>query len=190
MNHRSTSAVAVAVAFALAGPFSAGVGPAAARSGAAAPPPRTDSVTGLGERTSVTTPSAPSPDATDRAIRCGSAADLYKYSTRVAFWTVDVFRHANRTYACEDGNVITQIYEGQNDCQKYAWGLTYFSRKAYHFSPTHLHAAFGLAECSMSVGGQISHIGVIYTKQSNTKHTFIMRGGGAVVSKEHWTTTP
>ena len=130
---------------------------------------------------------------TNGARSCGSASSSYKYSTKVVWTTVDVFRHANTTGVCEDDVVITNVYEIRNDCSKYAWGITYFSHRAYRFGPNQTpgtKSAFGTAECAMSIGGEIGGVGLKYTKQSNTQHTFEMQGSGAIVRKSHWTTTP
>jgi hypothetical protein len=138
----------------------------------------------------VTTPVASS----DRTIsQCGSYSSSYKYSTKVLVFTVDVFRHANTTGACENNAVLTHIYEVDNTCTKYAWGVTYMLHDTYKFGPNQTpgtKSAFGTATCAVSVGGEIHGIGIKYTKQSNTRHTFQMRGSGAVVEESHWTTTP
>jgi hypothetical protein len=144
----------------------------------------------LDQAPTTTTPVATS----DRSIsQCGTYRSSYKYSTKVLWWTVDVFRHANTTGACENDAVITHIYEVDNTCTKYAWGVTYMLKAGYRFGPDATpgtKSAFGTATCAVSIGGEIGGVGVKYTKQSNTRHTFEMQGTGAVVHPEHWTTTP
>ncbi|MCU1353189.1 MAG: hypothetical protein JWM05_2398 [Acidimicrobiales bacterium] len=125
-----------------------------------------------------------------RRIRCGSAYTFAKFTASLGFTHIDVFRHANRTYACENGHVITAIFEGENSCSKYGWGVVYASRRHYTFGGRGSPVAVGTATCRMSVGGRFHGIGFTYNKQNNSQHTFLMRGHGAVVIKRRWTTTP
>jgi hypothetical protein len=144
-----------------------------------------------GVQTAGAEPLAPLP--TRAVSQCGSASSSYKYSTTVLVWTLDVFRHSNTTGACENDAVLTHVYEIDNTCTKYAWGVIHFLNKNYRFGPNQTpgtKSAFGTAECAISVGGQFHGVGVKYTKQSNTRHDFSMHGTSARYTTNHWTTTP
>ncbi len=82
----------------------------------------------------------------------------------------------------------------RNDCTKYAWGIAYFINKNYRFGPSPTpgtKSAFGTAECAVSIGGSFHGVGLKYTKQSNTEHSFEMQSSGDVYYRvKHWTTTP
>lgn len=124
------------------------------------------------------------------AASCGYATSSYTYSTSVAWWTVDIFKHANRTDACRNGSDITSVWKGYNNCDKYAWGLLYGGGDAYEFSPVNQPVATGTATCWKQVGGSIAGVSLQYKKQSNTQHRFTSSGGVLYVGKSHWTTTP
>lgn len=168
------------------------MGALASPAGAQDPDP-IDTIDSTDQRVTATTvaPSLQAEGAAAKALQCGSAYDFHKYSTTVAFWTVDVFRHAIRTNGCEDNVNITRIESYQNDCQKYGWGIAYMLRPGFSKGGVGTKSAWGLSTCRVSIGGEIGGVGLQYNKQSNQRHTFNMQSNGnASVAKSHWTTTP
>lgn len=144
------------------------------------------------ESEGVTPETIPSSDDPQAGISCGRTGVLaYKYSTKVAIWTVDVFRHNSRIYVCEDNTNITDTYKDYNLCERIGpHGMTYTTNTDDWGGGHGTKEAWHRANCAVTAGATIEGIGLSYTKQSNTKVNFGMSNGGAYYNVEHYTTTP